>query len=171
MVLPFWNGCIFMGNGPHHVTQGRICSQGFVLCLFPQVIAARFARCVGVRHCNGFGDYCMWWRSLSMSMVGILLISWQCCYNPHLVRQTNWRWNNSNGHSVNWGSRESKDKEDRPKALAIGSGGDLTGYGGEEPRELDWSSLGGTCSLIYYYVCMYMFISDLLMNVLANSGA
>ena len=35
MVLSFWNGCISMRNGPHHMTQGRLCSQGFVLCLFP----------------------------------------------------------------------------------------------------------------------------------------
>ena len=35
MVLSFRNGCISMRDGPHHVAQGRICSQGFVLCLSP----------------------------------------------------------------------------------------------------------------------------------------
>ena len=57
--------------------------------------------------------------------------------------------NNLKGHSINWDSRESKSERNRPKALAIGSGGDLTGYEGEKPRELDWSSLAATCSLIY----------------------
>ena len=79
-------------------------------------------------------------------------------------------WNNPKGHSVNWDSRESKIEEDRPRALAVGSGGILTGYKGERPRELDWSSLAGTCGLLYYQSCMYMFVSDLLMNVLAGSS-
>ena len=51
----------------------------------------------------------------------------------------------------------------------IGSGGILTGYEGEKPRELDWSSLVGTCGLIYY-ICMYMFVPDLLMSVLEYSS-
>ena len=63
-----------------------------------------------------------------------------------------------------------KIERNRPKALVIGSGGILTGYEGEKPRELDWSSLASTCGLIYYYDCMYMFVSDLLMSVLASSG-
>ena len=62
-------------------------------------------------------------------------------------------------------------KEDRLIVLAVGSGDDLSGYKGEKPRELDWSSLAGTCGLLYYWVCMYIFVSDLLMNVLASSGA
>ena len=45
--------------------------------------------------------------------------------------------------------------------LAISSGDDLTGYEGKRPRELDWSSLAGTCSLLYYQVCVYMYVSDL----------
>ena len=32
---------------------------------------------------------------------------------------------------------------------------------GEKPRELNWSSLAGTCGLLYYQVCMYMYVSDL----------
>ena len=79
-------------------------------------------------------------------------------------------WNNPKGLSVNWDSRESRTKGDRPKALAIGSGGDLSGWVGEKPSELDWSSLAGTCGLIYYCICMYMFILDLLMSVLEYSG-
>ena len=45
-----------------------------------------------------------------------------------------------------------------------------TGYEGEKPRELDWSSLGGTCGFLYYYICMCMFIPDLPMSVLEYSG-
>ena len=81
-----------------------------------------------------------------------------------------WHWNNPKGHSVNWDSRESKIGRNRPKVLAVGSGGILTGYDGERPRELDWSSLAGTCGLLYYYICKYMFVPDLLMNVLEYSG-
>ena len=44
------------------------------------------------------------------------------------------------------------------------------GFGGERPRELNWSSLAGTCALIYYYICLYIFVSDLLMTVLEYSG-
>ena len=54
--------------------------------------------------------------------------------------------------------------------LAVGSEGDLSGYEGEKPRELDWGSLAGTCGLIYYFVYMYMVIPDLLMSVLEYSG-
>ena len=61
-------------------------------------------------------------------------------------------------------------RKDRPKVLAIGSGGILTGCKGEKPRELDWSSLAGTCGLLYYYICMYMFVPDLPMSVLEYSG-
>ena len=49
-------------------------------------------------------------------------------------------------------------REDRPIALAVSSGGDLSGYEGEKPRELDWSSLVGTCGLLYYYICMYVHV-------------
>ena len=61
-------------------------------------------------------------------------------------------------------------KEDRPIALAVGSGGDLFGYEGGKPRELDWSSLAGTYGLLYYYICMYMFVPDLPMSVLESSS-
>ena len=57
-----------------------------------------------------------------------------------------------------------------PKALAIGCGDDLTGWYGEKPRELNWSSLAGTCALIYYYICSYLFVPDLPMSVLEYSG-
>ena len=40
---------------------------------------------------------------------------------------------------------------------------------GRKPRELNWSSLAGTCALIYYYYCMYMCVSDLPMTVLEYS--
>ena len=56
------------------------------------------------------------------------------------------------------------------KALAIGCGGDLTGSYGEKPRELNWSSLAGTCALIYYYLCLYIFVPDLPMTVLEYSS-
>ena len=49
-----------------------------------------------------------------------------------------------------WDSRESKSKGDRPIVLAVGSGDELSGYEGEKPRELNWSSLAGTCGLLYY---------------------
>ena len=75
-------------------------------------------------------------------------------------------WNNPKGLSVNWGSRGSKLKGDAPKALAIGCRDVLTSWGGGKPRELNWSSLAGTCALIYYFICMYMFVLDLLMTVL-----
>ena len=32
---------------------------------------------------------------------------------------------------------------------------------GEKPRELNWSSQAGTCGLLYYQVCMYMYVLDL----------
>ena len=35
MVLLIWNGHILTATGPNHMTQGSICSQGFVLCLSP----------------------------------------------------------------------------------------------------------------------------------------
>ena len=44
--------------------------------------------------------------------------------------------------------------------LANSSGDDLTGNGGK-PRELKWSSLVGTCGLLYYQVYMYMYVLDL----------
>ena len=62
-------------------------------------------------------------------------------------------------------------KGDTPKALAIGCGDVLTSWGGGKPRELNWSSLAGTWALIYYYYCMYMFVSDLLITVLEYSGS
>ena len=71
--------------------------------------------------------------------------------------------------SVNWYSRESK-KEYAPNALASGCGGDLTGCNGKKPRELNWSSLAGTCVLIYYYIVLYMFVPDLPMRVLEYSA-
>ena len=57
-----------------------------------------------------------------------------------------------------------------PKALAVGCGDDLTGRYGGKPRELNWSSLAGTCTLIYYYICLYLFVPDLPMTVLEYSG-
>ena len=71
--------------------------------------------------------------------------------------------------SVNWYSRESK-KEYALNALASGCGGDLTGCNGKKPRELNWSSLAGTCALIYYYIVFYMFVPDLPMRVLEYSA-
>ena len=62
-------------------------------------------------------------------------------------------------------------KENAPKALAIGCGDVLTSWGGEKPRELNWSSLARTCVLIYYYICLYMFVSDLPMTILEYSGS
>ena len=44
-----------------------------------------------------------------------------------------------------------------------------SGFDGK-PRELNWSSLAGTCSLIYYYICLYLFVPDLPMTVLEYSG-
>ena len=57
-----------------------------------------------------------------------------------------------------------------PKALAVGCRGDLTGWYGEKPRELNWSSLAGTCAFIYYYMCLYIFALNLPMTVLEYSG-
>ena len=39
-----------------------------------------------------------------------------------------------------------------------------------KPRELNWSSLAGTCILIYYYMSLYIFVPDLPMTVLEYSG-
>ena len=60
--------------------------------------------------------------------------------------------------------------EGAPRAQAVGCGDDLTGCNGEKPRELNWSSLAGTCTLIYYYIGLYMFVPDLPMTVLEYSG-
>ena len=60
-------------------------------------------------------------------------------------------WNNPKGNSVNCALGNQSRKENWPIALAVGSGDVLTGCCGEKPRELNWSSLAGTCSLLYYY--------------------
>ena len=56
------------------------------------------------------------------------------------------------------------------KALAMDQESLSGGFYGERPRELNWSSLAGTCALIYYYMCMYIFVADLPMTVLEYSG-
>ena len=66
------------------------------------------------------------------------------------------KWNNPKGFSINWSSRELNSKGNWPKVPAVSSGGDLTGWSGEKPKELNWSSLAGTCSLLYYYYGMCM---------------
>ena len=57
------------------------------------------------------------------------------------------------------------------KALAMDQESLIWWLYGERPRELNWSSLAGTCALIYYCICMYMFIPDLPMSVLEYSGS
>ena len=68
------------------------------------------------------------------------------------------------------GTLGNRRKEHAPNALASSCGDDLTGCNGEKPRELNWSSLAGTCALIYYYMDLYIFVPDLPMIVLEYSG-
>ena len=65
------------------------------------------------------------------------------------------------------GSRESKTKRRRTDSTSL-SVAEMISLAkvGKKPRELNWSSLVGTCALIYYYICMYMFVSDLPTTVL-----
>jgi hypothetical protein len=66
MVLLSKSGRISTATGPNNMTQGLFVARGvYYICShhhevgFPQVVAARFARCIGVRHCNGLWSHCI----------------------------------------------------------------------------------------------------------------
>ena len=72
--------------------------------------------------------------------------------------------------SVNWYSRELKCRSTHQECWqSVVEMISLVGMG-KKPKELNWSSLAGTCAFIYYYTCLYLFVPNLPMNDLEYSS-